>query len=171
MQVVSSPPSSAQADGDAGRVYTHTHTPLKHIHASGIARGAAAYMAHQIYSSRGVNIEATSLITLPEDNNRPKMCRRKEKLEGEGKMTGCKTRWSRRKCGGVDEWNGDGELGGGEKGMDGEQEEERRGAGERMQHHEPSRHVLHVNISRSASTKITSPRVYAWLCVCVCVLV
>lgn len=32
----------------------------------------------------------------------------------------------------------------------------------RMQHHEPSRHALHVNISRSASTEITT------LCVCVC---
>lgn len=82
MQVASSPPSSARADGDDGRVYTYTHTPLKHIHASGIARGAAAYMAHQIYSSRSVNIEATSLITLPEDNNRPKMCRRKENITG-----------------------------------------------------------------------------------------
>lgn len=46
----------------------------------------------------------------------------------------------------------------------GERERQRRRESERqrMLHHEPSRHALHVNISRSASTEITT------LCVCVC---
>lgn len=45
-------------------------------------------------------------------------------------------------------------------------ERDRSGGRQRMQHHEPSRHALHVNVSRSASTEITT----LCLCVCVCVV-
>lgn len=47
-------------------------------------------------------------------------------------------------------------------GREGEVGRDREGEDERMLPHEPSRHALHVNISRSASTEITT------LCVCVC---
>lgn len=41
-------------------------------------------------------------------------------------MEGCKRRWKRRKCGGADEWNGEAESGGGEKGWMGSRRRSRR---------------------------------------------